>query len=76
MLLKFIPRHVFDKLDREHGTGRSARNFTRWHQCVHNEQLFPRYVHWKFWTPEEIQPCVFLLILKKPLNQITGRAWV
>ncbi|MFP3869010.1 MAG: DUF4372 domain-containing protein [Desulfobacteraceae bacterium] len=34
-MLKFIPRHVFAKLDREHGTGRAARSFTRWHQCVH-----------------------------------------
>jgi hypothetical protein len=34
-MLKFIPRHVFSKLDQEHGTGRPARSFTRWHQCVH-----------------------------------------
>jgi hypothetical protein len=34
-MLKLTPRNVFDKLDSEHGTGRFARSFTRWHQCVH-----------------------------------------
>jgi putative transposase len=34
-MLKFIPRHHFDKLETEHGTGRKARSFTRWSQLVH-----------------------------------------
>lgn len=34
-MLKLIPRHVFAKLEAEHGTGRKARTFTRWSQLVH-----------------------------------------
>jgi len=34
-MLKLIPRHHFDKLEAEHGTGRKARSFTRWSQLVH-----------------------------------------
>jgi hypothetical protein len=34
-MLKLIPRHNFDKLEAEHGTGRKARSFTRWSQLVH-----------------------------------------
>jgi len=34
-MLKLIPRHHFSKLEAEHGTGRKARSFTRWHQLVH-----------------------------------------
>ena len=34
-MLKLIPRHHFSRLEREHGTGRQARSFTRWHQLVH-----------------------------------------
>jgi len=34
-MLKLIPRHVFAKLEAEHGTGRKARSFTRWSQLVH-----------------------------------------
>lgn len=33
-LLRFIPRHHFSSLEKEHGTGRKARNFTRWNQFV------------------------------------------
>jgi hypothetical protein len=33
-LLKFIPRHRFENLEKEHGTGRKARKFTRWNQFV------------------------------------------
>jgi len=33
-LLKFIPRHRFSSLEKEHGTGRKARKFTRWNQFV------------------------------------------
>ena len=33
-LLKFIPRHRFADLEKEHGTGRKARKFTRWNQFV------------------------------------------
>ncbi|NIP23647.1 MAG: IS4 family transposase [Phycisphaerae bacterium] len=31
-LLKFIPRHRFADLEKEYGTGRKARKFTRWNQ--------------------------------------------
>ena len=34
-MLKLIPRHVFAKLEAEHGTGRKARSFARWSQLVH-----------------------------------------
>jgi Transposase DDE domain/Domain of unknown function (DUF4372) len=34
-MLKLIPRHLFAKLEAEHGTGRKARSFTRWSQLVH-----------------------------------------
>ncbi len=34
-MLKIVPRHVFGSLDKEHGTGRAARKFTRWDQFVH-----------------------------------------
>jgi hypothetical protein len=34
-MLKLIPRHHFSRLEREHGTGRSPRTFSRWHQLVH-----------------------------------------
>jgi len=34
-MLKLIPRHHFARLEQEHGTGRKARSFTRWHQLVH-----------------------------------------
>jgi len=34
-MLKLIPRHHFSRLAREHGTGRPARTFSRWHQLVH-----------------------------------------
>jgi len=33
-MLKLIPRHVFDKLENDHSTGRRARSFTRWSQFV------------------------------------------
>lgn len=33
-MLKLIPRHVFDKLESGHSTGRRARSFTRWSQFV------------------------------------------
>lgn len=33
-LLKFVPRHRFSTLEKEHGTGRKARKFTRWNQFV------------------------------------------
>ena len=33
-LLRFIPRHRFGALEKEHGTGRKARKFTRWNQFV------------------------------------------
>lgn len=33
-MLKLIPRHVFDKLESDHSTGRRARSFTRWSQFV------------------------------------------
>lgn len=33
-MVKLIPRHVFSKLDKGHGTGRSPRSFTRWNQFV------------------------------------------
>ena len=33
-LLKFVPRHRFSDLEKEHGTGRKARKFTRWNQFV------------------------------------------
>ena len=34
-MLNFIPRHQFDALEYQHGTGRKARDFTRWNQFVH-----------------------------------------
>jgi putative transposase len=34
-MLKLIPRHLFAKLEAEHGTGRKARTFSRWSQLVH-----------------------------------------
>jgi putative transposase len=34
-MLKLIPRHLFAKLEAEHGTGRKARTFPRWSQLVH-----------------------------------------
>ncbi len=34
-MLKIVPRHVFATLDKEHGTGRRARTFSRWDQFVH-----------------------------------------
>ncbi len=34
-MLKFIPRHQFDALERHHNTGRKARKFSRWSQFVH-----------------------------------------
>jgi putative transposase len=34
-MLKLIPRHLFAKLEAEHGTGRKARTFNRWSQLVH-----------------------------------------
>jgi hypothetical protein len=34
-MLKLIPRHHFSRLEREHGTGRPARSFSRWHQWVY-----------------------------------------
>ncbi len=34
-MLKLIPRHHFAKLEKEHGTGRQARSFSRWGQMVH-----------------------------------------
>jgi putative transposase len=33
-LLRFIPRHRFGTLEKQHGTGRKARKFTRWNQFV------------------------------------------
>jgi len=34
-MLKLISRHHFSRLEREHGTGRPSRTFSRWHQLVH-----------------------------------------
>lgn len=34
-MLKFIPRHEFYTLEKQHGTGRKPRIFTRWNQFVH-----------------------------------------
>jgi len=34
-MLSFIPRHQFDALENEHGTGRKSRHFSRWNQFVH-----------------------------------------
>jgi hypothetical protein len=34
-MLKLIPRHHFSTMEREHGTGRPARTFNRWHQLMH-----------------------------------------
>ena len=34
-MLRIVPRHVFDSLDKVHGTGRAARKFSRWDQLVH-----------------------------------------
>ncbi len=34
-MLKIVPRHVFSTLDKAHGTGRTARRFSRWDQFVH-----------------------------------------
>ena len=33
-LLRFVPRHHFSPLEKKHGTGRTARTFTRWNQFV------------------------------------------
>ena len=33
-LLRFISRHHFSALEKKHGTGRTARTFTRWNQFV------------------------------------------
>lgn len=34
-MLKFIPRHQFSALEKEHSTGRKSRTFSRWNQFVH-----------------------------------------
>ena len=34
-MLRFIPRHVFSSLEKQHSTGRRPRSFTRWNQFVH-----------------------------------------
>jgi len=34
-MLKIISRHDFSSLEKQHGTGRKARNFSRWNQFVH-----------------------------------------
>jgi len=34
-MLKLIPRHWFSTLEKDHGTGRKARTFSRWSQFVH-----------------------------------------
>jgi len=34
-MLKFIPRHEFSTLEKQHSTGRKPRIFTRWNQFVH-----------------------------------------
>ena len=34
-MLKIIPRHVFSTLEKQHGTGRKPRSFSRWNQFVH-----------------------------------------
>jgi len=34
-MLKIISRHDFSTLEKQHGTGRKARNFSRWNQFVH-----------------------------------------
>ena len=34
-MLKIIPRHEFGLLDKQHGTGRKSRTFSRWNQFVH-----------------------------------------
>ena len=34
-MLKFIPRHQFKALKKEHSTGRKPRTFSRWNQFVH-----------------------------------------
>ena len=34
-MLKFIPRHEFYTLEKQHSTGRKPRIFTRWNQFVH-----------------------------------------
>jgi putative transposase len=33
-MLRLIPRHQFSSLEKEHGTGRKPRSFTRWNQFV------------------------------------------
>ena len=38
-MLNLIPRHHFSRLEQEHGTGRPARTFNRWHQLV--QLIFP-----------------------------------
>ena len=34
-MLNFIPRHQFSALEKQHGTGRVPRTFSRWNQFVH-----------------------------------------
>ena len=34
-MLNFIPRHQFSVLEKQHGTGRKSRTFSRWNQYVH-----------------------------------------
>jgi len=34
-MLNFIPRHQFQALEKDHGTGRKPRSFSRWSQFVH-----------------------------------------
>jgi putative transposase len=34
-MLKLIPRHQFEALEKQYGTGRKSRTFTRWNQFVH-----------------------------------------
>jgi hypothetical protein len=34
-MLNFIPRHQFSALEKQYGTGRKSRTFTRWNQFVH-----------------------------------------
>ena len=34
-MLRLMPRHHFSSLEQGHGTGRAARCFSRWDQCVH-----------------------------------------
>jgi|GEM_PF-957334 len=34
-MLQLLSRHNLAKLEKAHGTGRQARSFSRWDQCVH-----------------------------------------